>query len=135
MKSHKYYLYNLALITLVFFFSLKLIVKLRNFEFRQIINEIEKKQKVLPYMNKIEPRDIVRNLRKVNKLFGVRSCLQNSISSFLILKKFGRNPKLLIGVKKTEEEIESHSWIEENGIAILEPESVKKDFSIILEKN
>jgi len=135
MRSQRVYENNLALIPFIFLFSFKLILKLRKLEFRELIEEIDKEQKLLPSITNTESKNIVRISRKINRLFGIENCLQNSIIAFLILKKFGRNPRFLIGVKKTAEEIKSHSWIEEYEYPIMEPESIGVDFNIILEKN
>lgn len=89
------------------------------------IFKIYKFEKILENVKKYKPKSINRlnevvifkKATKFLNFLAVNSCLVRSIIIYKLLKKYGHEPILYIGVKK-ETDLESHAWVELNGIQL-----------------
>ena len=75
----------------------------------------EKHPNVLQYK---ESKD--KDEKNISKKLFIRKCFAKSLTSFYLCKKYWNSPILCIGVSLKENDLKSHSWIEENNIPILE---------------
>ena len=63
-----------------------------------------------------------KKVQKFYELFGISSCLLNSLSLSYIAKKYGAKPVLKIGVRiDSKDELKSHSWVEIEGKKFFRP--------------
>ena len=61
-------------------------------------------------------------------LFFRASCLEHSLVLQWMLRRFGISAQLQIGGRKQSDRFEAHAWVEVNGLALAEPNSVRADF-------
>ena len=94
------------------FFILRDIFLFKIFKFEKILENLKKyKVKNSKRLNEIV---IFKKTTKFLDFFSINSCLIRSIIIFKLLKQYGQDPILYIGIKK-ETDLESHAWIELNG--------------------
>ena len=94
------------------FFILREIFLFKICKFEKILENLKKyKVKNNKRLNEIV---IFKKTTKFLDFFSINSCLIRSIIIFKLLKQYGHDPILYIGIKK-EADLESHAWIELNG--------------------
>ena len=94
------------------FFILREIFLFKICKFEKILENLKKyKVKNNKRLNEIV---IFKKTTKFLDFFSINSCLIRSIIIFKLLKQYGHDPILYIGIKK-ETDLESHAWIELNG--------------------
>ena len=94
------------------FFILREIFLFKIFKFEKILENLKKyKVKNSKRLNEIV---IFKKTTKFLDFFSINSCLIRSIIIFKLLKQYGHDQILYIGIKK-ETDLESHAWIELNG--------------------
>ncbi len=77
----------------------------------------------------LEMHESVRLAERCHPLRSV--CLPKALVLKKMLRARGVPAVLRIGVSKRDELFASHAWVEVDGIAVAEPDSVKDDFSIV----
>jgi hypothetical protein len=60
---------------------------------------------------------------------GHPTCLEESLALWWILGRQGIASELRIGVRKQNEKFEAHAWVEREGIALNEPESLHAHYA------
>lgn len=61
--------------------------------------------------------------------FGHPTCLEESLALWWLLGRQGIACELRIGVRKQDEKIEAHAWVEREGNALNEPESLHAHYA------
>ena len=80
--------------------------------------------------------ELVATLRRVQGLLDVAcrnhlypmTCLRRALVLQILLKDWGINTELQLGVRKQEERFEAHAWLEYEGRPIAEPEAIRAHF-------
>jgi hypothetical protein len=57
------------------------------------------------------------------------SCLEESLAVWYLLRVGGLQPKVRIGVRKSDEKFEAHAWAELDGVPLNEPEQNHKHYA------
>lgn len=58
------------------------------------------------------------------------SCLAESLTLWWLLGRQGITSRLRIGIRKDNEKLEAHAWVERDGIALNEPEEHHRHYSV-----
>jgi len=77
----------------------------------------------------IELHELVRLAARLH--FFRAECLPRSIVLVDLLKRRGISASTMIGVSKQGTQLASHAWAEVNGIAVVEPESLEQNFTVL----
>ena len=97
------------------FFIIREIFLFKTYKFEKILENVKKyNPKSINSLNEIV---IFKKATKFLDFLAVNSCLIRSIILYKLLKKYGHKPILCIGLKK-EPDLESHAWVELNGIQL-----------------
>jgi hypothetical protein len=60
---------------------------------------------------------------------GHPTCLEESLGLWWLLRRQGIASELRIGVRKLDEKFEAHAWVERDGVALNEPESLHEHYA------
>jgi hypothetical protein len=60
---------------------------------------------------------------------GHPTCLEESLALWWLLRRQGIASELRIGVRKLDEKFEAHAWVERDGVALNEPESLHEHYA------
>ena len=82
------------------------------------------------YLNRISAQTLVRYSNFILNFFNVRSCFTRSLVIQNLLKKWGYNPEIQIGIKNENDCFESHCWIKLDNL-YNEDKSTRNRFRII----
>lgn len=82
------------------------------------------------YLNRISAQTLVRYSNFILNFFNVRSCFTRSLVIQDLLKKWGYNPEIQIGIKNENDCFESHCWIKLDNL-YNEEKSTRNRFKII----
>jgi len=88
-----------------------------------------------PASRHTEP-ELVATLRRVQGLLDMAgrnhlypmTCLRRALVLQILLKDWGINTELQLGVRKQEDRFEAHAWLEYEGRPIAEPEAIRAHF-------
>ena len=111
---------------LVFFYGIiKWFYCLKTSNFDNFVNNVTRSS-ISPFIRipNINPNEIIFMIKKISKKIFIDNCLVESVVAFLFFKSCGMNPKICIGVRKIDQEFNSHSWIELNNEIYFEKKSI-----------
>ena len=57
------------------------------------------------------------------------TCLAQSLTLWLLLERQNISSSIKIGVRKTEDRLEAHAWVERDGIALNESDAVHEHYA------
>jgi hypothetical protein len=85
--------------------------------------------------NEADRRTIIGSARWVNTAARYprpwAKCLQRSLALCLLLKRRGFNPQLKIGVRKDNDELQAHAWVEYCGRVINDSQDTPQRFTLM----
>lgn len=69
------------------------------------------------------PKTVLQVVRNGGRLLVSGNCLERSLVLYRYLSRSGANPRLVVGVSRTNGKVSGHTWVELNGRPVHDPEA------------
>jgi hypothetical protein len=110
-------------------FVISLSLRLRGFRSTQAMLE----RRIPSPFKTVHPETVMMTVRMVKAAvrhsFAQRTCLEESLTLWWMLGRQGVPAEVRIGVQKSGDRFTAHAWVESNGVALNEPESVHQHYA------
>jgi hypothetical protein len=91
---------------------------LRTVTYVRLQKSLERFARVSPH-TRSSVSDVTRAISAVARRIGGTTCLAEAAVAYTMLRRHGHDPRLRIGVKRTDSALEAHAWVECDGRVVM----------------